>query len=50
MTLCGLLGNDGEGSSSRGGRIARKVLVLGDGACGKTSLLFVLIKHEFPQA
>ncbi|KAJ9474277.1 GTP-binding protein RHO3 [Pseudozyma hubeiensis] len=50
MTLCGLLpsGSDaGAGPSSRG--ISRKVLVLGDGACGKTSLLFVYIKQEFPQ-
>ncbi|KAJ1034854.1 hypothetical protein NDA13_001108 [Ustilago tritici] len=53
MTLCGLLGSGAEGgpsSSRRGSRTSRKVLVLGDGACGKTSLLFVLIKHEFPQA
>lgn len=52
MTLCGLLPSSSEASSSRarGGRISRKVLVLGDGACGKTSLLFVGIKHEFPQA
>lgn len=47
MTLCGLLGDDAGPSSS--GRISRKVLVLGDGACGKTSLLFVLIKQEFPE-
>ncbi|CDU25396.1 probable Rho3-GTP binding protein [Sporisorium scitamineum] len=47
MTLCGLMGN--SSSSRDGGRIVRKVLVLGDGVCGKTSLLFVLIKHEFPQ-
>ncbi|SPO28512.1 probable Rho3 - GTP binding protein [Ustilago trichophora] len=51
MTLCGLLASDGDNiSRQNGARIARKILVLGDGACGKTSLLFVLIKHEFPQA
>ncbi|PWN50820.1 Rho3 GTP binding protein [Violaceomyces palustris] len=38
------------GSSSTGARIvARKVLVLGDGACGKTSLLNVFIRGYFPQ-
>ncbi|CBQ68697.1 Rho3 GTP binding protein [Sporisorium reilianum SRZ2] len=47
--MCGLI--RGSCSSTRdAGRVARKVLVLGDGACGKTSLLFVLIKHEFPQS
>jgi Rho family protein len=47
MGLCGLVG--GEEALTGRRTLARKVLVLGDGACGKTSLLFVLIKHEFPQ-
>ncbi|KAF6767678.1 Small GTPase superfamily [Kalmanozyma brasiliensis GHG001] len=49
MTLCGLLPGPSAGSSShQSGRLQRKVLVLGDGASGKTSLLFVLIRHNFP--
>ncbi|SPO29362.1 probable Rho3 - GTP binding protein [Ustilago trichophora] len=50
MTLCGLLASNSDHNGTKGARLARKVLVLGDGACGKTSMLFVLIKHEFPQA
>jgi len=48
MTLCGLLPGHSEASSSRSRPLSRKVLVVGDGACGKTSLLFVGIKQEFP--
>uniref|UniRef100_A0A4W3JFF7 Rho-related GTP-binding protein RhoB n=1 Tax=Callorhinchus milii TaxID=7868 RepID=A0A4W3JFF7_CALMI len=29
--------------------IRKKLVIVGDGACGKTSLLFVLSKDEFPQ-
>uniref|UniRef100_UPI00398ED9B9 rho-related GTP-binding protein RhoB-like n=1 Tax=Pristiophorus japonicus TaxID=55135 RepID=UPI00398ED9B9 len=29
--------------------LRRKLVVVGDGACGKTSLLFVLSKDEFPE-
>nr|AAM74082.1 Rho3 GTP binding protein [Ustilago maydis] len=45
MTLCGIV-HDAQRESHR---IARKVLVFGDGASGKTSLLFVFVRHEFPQ-
>lgn len=48
MTLCGLLARS-PSSASPLSQLQRKVLVLGDGACGKTSLLFVLIRHHFPQ-
>ncbi|EPQ31552.1 uncharacterized protein PFL1_00885 [Pseudozyma flocculosa PF-1] len=48
MSFCGLAGGS-DGTTSRG-RLSRKILVLGDGACGKTSLLNVFTRGYFPQA
>lgn len=48
MQLCGLGASLDKAESKT--RKTRKVLVLGDGACGKTSMLNVLIKQEFPDS
>ncbi|KAN0061472.1 Rho GTPase [Thecaphora frezii] len=50
MSLCRLSAAFPSLSSSRRSRLSRKVLVLGDGACGKTSLLNVFTRGYFPQA
>ncbi|KAI0033679.1 small GTPase Rho3/GTP-binding protein Rho3 [Vararia minispora EC-137] len=46
MTLCGSPGKSGFG---RGRPVQRKVVVCGDGACGKTSLLNVFTRGFFTQ-
>ncbi|GAA6049557.1 hypothetical protein JCM3770_000846 [Rhodotorula araucariae] len=42
-------GHAGYAGSSHTRPLSRKVVVVGDGACGKTSLLNVYVKGEFPQ-
>lgn len=42
-----LCGSSGESSSKR--PIERKIVILGDGACGKTSLLNVFTRGYFPE-
>ncbi|RXW23972.1 hypothetical protein EST38_g1866 [Candolleomyces aberdarensis] len=46
MSLCG---TSTKGASFRGKPIQRKVVVCGDGACGKTSLLNVFTRGFFTQ-
>jgi Rho family protein len=47
MSWCG--GNNSEKISKNNKIISRKLVVIGDGACGKTSLLSVFTRDYFPQ-
>ncbi|KZV60273.1 hypothetical protein PENSPDRAFT_594263 [Peniophora sp. CONT] len=49
MPLCGSSSSNGGAGFSRGRPIQRKVVVCGDGACGKTSLLNVFTRGFFTQ-
>jgi len=44
-----MLATSRGGGGGCGGRTRRKLVVVGDGACGKTSLLIAFAHDEFPE-
>lgn len=49
LSVAGKMGNNKKLKQQDMGPIRKKLVIVGDGECGKTSLLITLTKDEFPE-